>query len=210
MRMRARFLVTLYTITSKFPSEYSVCDQQATGLYGTPPGTWTCHSPPDLETSCTIWMHLVVCMNFLLVFWNPQARTSQGPVGSAKGDIRICVVATRCSSHEIERSCAPNFNWSVQLLVWLTVPEGYTTICALFWYFQAPASTIEQHLNGLVLYITSFEASLLYRSIRYLALAKIELPDLIIRVSVAGRTFTSPTSSTALEIQPSTAWLLWT
>ena len=83
-------------------------------------------------------------------------------------------------------------------------------IHALFWYFQALPSTIEQHLNRLFLYITNFEASLVYRSIRYLALATIEPPDLITQVSVAGRTFTTLTSDTALEIQSSTAWLLWT
>ena len=69
-------------------------------------------------------------------------------------------------------------------------------ICALFWYSQAPPSTIEQRLNRLVLYIASLEASLVCRSIRYVALETMEPPSLTIQVPGAGLTLTTRTSGT--------------
>ena len=39
---------------------------------------------------------------------NLEHRTAS--IRSAKGDKRICVMVTRCSSHEIERPCAPYFD----------------------------------------------------------------------------------------------------
>ena len=73
-------------------------------------------------------------------------------------------------------------------------------ICALFWYSQAPASTIEQRLNQLVLYIASLEALLVYRSIRYVALATMELPGLTIRASGVEVTFTTLKSGTSVGV----------
>lgn len=119
-------------------------------------------------------------------------------------------MATRCSLFDIERPCATSSDWSARLLVWLTVLEIYTVIYALFWYFQGPASTVEQRLNRLVSYIARFIASLLYQDIRHAALATITPPSLITQILGDGRTFITLTSSTASEIQSSTTWLLWT